>query len=138
MAEVSVDCHRRIVELLCHWMVTEEQYVVTENVDRRAHLRYRFVTGLEYKLIGSKGIVRTGRGRTVNVSNSGLLFESEAALSPGVKIELSITLPLLEAKDVALHLQITGWVVRMQDNCAAVRFERRIFEIQSTANYPSL
>jgi hypothetical protein len=81
-------------------MVTEEQYVVTGNVDRRAHLRYRFVTSLEYKLIGSKGIERTGRGRTVNVSNSGLLVESEAAMSPGVKIELSIKLPLLEGKDV--------------------------------------
>jgi hypothetical protein len=120
-------------------MITEEQYVVTRNVDRRAHLRYRFVTSLEYKLIGSKGIVRTGRGRTVNVSNSGLLFESEAALSPGVKIELSITLPLPEGKgDFALHLQITGWIVRTQDNCVAVRFEQRIFEIQSTANYPPL
>jgi hypothetical protein len=119
-------------------MVTEEQYVVTGNVDRRAHLRYLFATSLEYKLIGAKGIVRTGRGRTVNVSNSGLLFESEAALSPGMRIELSITLPLLVGKDVALHLQITGWTVRTQDNCTAVRFERRIFEIQSTANYPSV
>jgi hypothetical protein len=50
---------------------------------------------------------------------------------------MSITLPVQLDKDIALHLQITGWTVRAQGNCTAARFERYIFEIQSPANHPS-
>jgi hypothetical protein len=94
---------------------------------RRVDRRYPIDAELEYKLIHGRNVFQTGEGRTINVSSSGILFESRRALPPGMEIELSIAWPARLGDAVALKLCVCGRTVRAQDNCTAVQIQRHTF-----------
>ena len=85
--------------------------------------RYSIQRPLEYRLRGLGG--RTlGKGRTLNISRRGLLFETEDELSVGSKIEVVVQMgPTSEdGPDVNLHLH--GVTVRTQRGAVAVAIKK--------------
>src|SRR6202158_4905548 len=64
---------------------------------RRSWSRFPIVAELYYR-VRKHAEVETGRGRTVNISSSGILIETDHALPPGLRVDLSI-----------------AWTVRLND-----------------------
>jgi len=75
--------------------------------------------------------MKTARGWSVDISNSGVSFEADDALPEGTWIELSIVWPARLDKDVELELCASGHVVRRDNNRTAVRIERHVFRTRS-------
>lgn len=92
--------------------------------ERRAGRRYPIHAGIEYKLILGRRVVRTGTGRLVNISRSGLLFECAHGIPPRTKIELEVDWP---AQAVKMALHVTGQTVRNQGVSTAMTILRSSF-----------
>jgi len=88
---------------------------------RRSSLRYPIHADLEYRLLDSDRVVQAGRGRTVNFSSTGILFESESALPAGKKVRLIVQWPARLDNRVALSLHVVGQTVRREFNFTAVQ-----------------
>src|SRR5215472_8866479 len=102
----------------CHQRVTP---------DRRSHRRYPVSVELEYRLFLPEGHVQVGRGRTINLSGGGVVFEAEASIPVNTPVELSILWPLRTGDQAQVELHATGKTVRAQDLQVAVKFDRSRF-----------
>jgi hypothetical protein len=71
--------------------------------------------------------MESGSGHTLNVSSGGVLFESNHRMRPGAAVELAIVWPALLSKIAGLTLWVTGRVVRVEQNRAAVVIKRHEF-----------
>jgi hypothetical protein len=91
--------------------------------ERRRDGRYPVQVDLEYRTISGGASARGGVGRTVNISSSGVLFESGEALPPGIDLELSIAWP----GPHGLKLCVTGLTVRTDDHGTAVEMREPAF-----------
>ena len=89
--------------------------------DRRSRRRYPIDLQLAYKVMRRHQVCRTGSGRTVNISGSGICFEPDATLDPGSPVELSIAWPVLLDDTCSLQLIVTGKVVRCGRTGTALR-----------------
>jgi len=87
---------------------------------RRSHRRYPMNVELEYKLLDGKTVLKTGFGRTLNLSSTGVLFECQETLPVGTQIRLSLAWPARLNDKVGLTLCINGRTVRSSGNCAAI------------------
>ena len=87
---------------------------------RRSHRRYPIYVDLEYKLLDGRQVLKTGAGRTLNLSSSGILFESDEALPPGMSIRLSLNWPAQLNDRVGLTLCINGRTIRSSGRCNAI------------------
>ncbi|HEV3199775.1 MAG TPA: hypothetical protein VGZ73_17850 [Bryobacteraceae bacterium] len=112
--------------------LTSQQSPNSRTIYRRVDRRYPIDAELEYKLIYERNVFETGQGKTINVSSSGILFESERALPPGMEIELSIAWPARLGDAVRLKLCVSGRTVRAQGKCTAVLIQRHIFRTRGT------
>ena len=88
--------------------------------DRRSGHRFPIGAELCYLLLNGKTIVAAGHGRSVNISRSGVLFESMHPVRPGQQIELSVAWPALVDGIVRMQLRASGRTVREQDSRTAV------------------
>ena len=52
--------------------------------------RYPMTLELQYKLMDRGRVERVGVGRTVNISSSGVLIETDRSLPPGGSVELAM------------------------------------------------
>jgi hypothetical protein len=93
--------------------------------ERRCYRRYPIVATLKYTLLRRNQVVRCGDGRTLNLSSHGVLFLSELALPPGMRVSLSIALPPRFNGEAESRLCVMGRTVRREDRATAVAFERR-------------
>ena len=84
--------------------------------DRRSARRYQVDVTLEFRIVRGGEVIRTGRGLTSNISESGLLFQCEEPLAPGLDIELSINWLGHES----LQVRAAGRTVRTEDGHCAV------------------
>ena len=80
--------------------------------DRRTGHRFPIDVDLAYFLLDEKSMPYAGRGRTVNISSSGVLFQSPHSLRPGTQIELSIDWPARIDLTVRMQLWALGRTVR--------------------------
>jgi len=95
--------------------------------ERRHSRRFPIEVEVCYLLLKGKAIRRTGRGRTINISSSGILLESMQPIPPGIPIELSITWPARIDGIVHMRLKVSGRTVRNQENRTAVHIRRYEF-----------
>ncbi len=80
--------------------------------ERRVHRRYPLILELEYVLADKRGSLQPGRGRTVNLSSGGVLFQPDRPIPAGVfKAQLAVRWPA-RPDGTALQLVIHGYVVR--------------------------
>lgn len=103
--------------------------------DRRSWPRYPVAAPIEYRVIRGR-CTATGQGKTINLSSGGVLFQSDQYVANGMRIELAIGWPV-RLNDVAgLTLHVTGFTLRSQGKCAAVRILRREFRTRAVAGRP--
>ena len=77
-----------------------------------------------FKSMGRKPDVESGKGQTVNMSSTGVLFSTDGELTPGRRIELSISWPAQLDGICPLQLVAEGCVVRTEPGKAALEFQR--------------
>jgi len=87
-------------------MSSAVQSQIASTSGRRSNYRYPIRIDLEYRLLKGSRVLKAGRGRTVNFSSSGILFESEESLPPAMRIHLSIAWPARLNNRVALNLHV--------------------------------
>ena len=70
-----------------------------------------------------------GRGKTINISASGILFAAQHPLVVDADVELMLRWPLLLNDEFPLHLKVNGRVIRTEGNCAAIEILQYEFRI---------
>ena len=76
----------------------------------------------------------SGTGRTVNISNGGILIVTDRPLSPGMRLEIEVDWPVIAADEGSLKLLIQGYIVRSKKNgvaLAGVKILRHMFHTTS-------
>jgi len=99
--------------------------------ERRTKRRFHIEQEVRYKLLYGQRIAETGRGTTVNISSGGLWFTTDAILTTGIPVEISMNWPVLLNDSCPMKLMIYGCVLRSNERGAAVAIERYEFRTQS-------
>ena len=100
--------------------------------DQRSHQRYPIVLDLEYEFMDGGQVQRAGYGRTLNISNGGVLFELTKDVpdnipQPSGAVELTIGWQFVLQEICALRLRVRGRVVRTEFRRFAIELEQREF-----------
>ena len=89
------------------------------------------ITGQKQKLSRSQ-VDSEARGKTLNISSSGILFTTDQVLIPGRRLEVSIDWPAQLNDKVPLKLIARGRVVRFEGNRAALEILQHEFRTRGT------
>lgn len=95
--------------------------------DRRRDRRYDIALDLRWKLIRRRKTLEIGSGRTIDLSSSGIRFEAGRNLPVGLKVQLSISWPVLLHGASPLQLAVDGRIVWTTSSHAAIRIEQHEF-----------
>ena len=82
---------------------------------------------VRYSVVGRRGPVETGSGRTIDMSSSGMSFTADTPLPIGQTLDMSIDWPVRLDDDVQLQVVVSGVVVRSTGAVIALRIERHEF-----------
>jgi PilZ domain-containing protein len=99
--------------------------------ERRAAQRFPLVLHLEYKAYRGAALVKTGGGRTINLSSAGVLFHADTHLEPGLRLELLIDWPAAPNGSTRMHLVQYGDVLRSDEDRIAVRVLRHDLRVET-------
>jgi hypothetical protein len=103
--------------------------------DRRAARRYPLQLALHYRLRKKDRLVGEGSGKTVNISNKGVLLALSGQTYPkGAVAELSIHWPVEQGPQVRQWLNVVGVVLRTDANGVALQIVRHDFSTPSGDN----
>ena len=100
--------------------------------ERRASDRFEINQEVRYKILGSRGHSRTGVGKTLDISSSGILFTTEDCVAAGKRVQVSMDWPAKLNGSCRLKLVALGKVVRSDVGQVAVRIEKYEFRTQGT------
>jgi hypothetical protein len=93
--------------------------------EKRLHRRFPITLDVQYELLTRSHVERFGSGRTINISSSGIFFESGNDLPTSGPIELILDWPL---EGVANRkLMVRGRIVRRDAIGTAVKMTRHKF-----------
>ncbi len=96
--------------------------------ERRRAWRYPLQLELDYRLRKKDRLVGEGSGKTVNISNKGLLLALIGQTCPrGAVVEMSIHWPVDHEPSVRQWLNVVGVVLRSDEQGVAVRIARHDF-----------
>jgi hypothetical protein len=87
--------------------------------------------------LNRKSDTEPGRGQTVNMSSTGVLFTTDQELMPGRRIELSISWPAQLNDTCKLKLVAKGRVVRAEAGKAALEIQQYEFRTLGSAGFPA-
>jgi hypothetical protein len=96
-----------------------------EPQERRSSTRFPLTEDVTYRTQGKA--ILTGAGKSVNIASGGLLFTTTSRLPLGRTVEVSVNWPALLDGSCPLKFIATGPVVRVEENCAAIRIDRYEF-----------
>jgi hypothetical protein len=99
--------------------------------ERRDSIRFPLVLELTYTATGRRVVVRSGTGRSVDLSSSGLSFISDRPLPTGQRLTVSIEWPVLLGGKTKLQLLLWGVIVRTDGTATALRIEQHEFRTRS-------
>lgn len=99
--------------------------------ERRGAARFPIEQEVRYKVYG-RNSVETGKGRTLNISSGGVLFTTSQALRAGDRLELSVNWPAQLDNKCPLKLVMTGRIVRVNDEHAAIAIDHYEFRTQGS------
>jgi hypothetical protein len=100
----------------------DQESKATERIagDRRCDRRYSVLLDLRWKLVHRRRVVDAGAGNTLDLSRSGVRFESGRPLPEGMNVELAISWPVLLRGVAPLQLVVQGRIVRSQGGQVAI------------------
>ncbi|BDC48526.1 hypothetical protein F183_A08420 [Bryobacterales bacterium F-183] len=103
--------------------------------DRRSADRFPIEREVRYRPLSTrKGVEEPGTGKTINMSSTGILFQTDRMLLPGHRLELAVSWPAQLNNSCPLKLVAKAKVVRtVSDTMAAVEILQYEFRTQSKA-----
>ena len=117
---------------------TEQEVAVTHMTDqgeRRGSSRFPIERAVRFKVVSRRNDVEVGRGQTVNMSSTGVLFTTDQDLTPGRRVELSISWPAQLNDSCPLKLVAKGRVVRNEPGKAALEIQQYEFRTVGTNGF---
>ena len=108
-----------------------------EHGERRESNRFPLERPVRFKILNRKNDAEPGRGQTVNMSSTGVLFTTDQELMPGRRIELSISWPAQLNDTCKLKLVAKGRVVRTEADKAALEIQQYEFRTLGSAGFPA-
>lgn len=96
--------------------------------------RYPIVVDVTYQVLNGDQVVKTGQGRTVDISSRGLSFESEEILPPGKQVKLAVTWPAMLNNRVGLNLHVLARTVPARNGCTAVEILKYEFRTRPSGS----
>jgi hypothetical protein len=108
-------------------MVDANSGAAHETGERRRAPRYPMAANVNYRLLRPQRLNQECSGKTVNISNHGLLFDAQAEIAAGEAIGMSIEWPAPHAARREIHLSVTGRTVWTHERQTAVVFEQTTF-----------
>lgn len=103
------------------------------NAERRASYRFPLERQARFTVIETRGALRSGMCRTVNMSSRGILFLWDNPLREGKRLELAVSWPVRMNATCPLKLVARGRVARSSAGFAAIEIERYEFRTQGSA-----
>lgn len=100
---------------------------IVDHGERRGSSRFPIERAVRYKVISRRNASEPGRGQTVNMSSTGILFTTDQELLPGRRIEISISWPAQLNDSCPLKLVAKGRVVRTEPGEAALEIQQYEF-----------
>jgi len=101
--------------------------------DRRASDRLAIGQEVRYKVLAKdKRESKTGVGKVLNMSSSGVLFSTETTLREGERVELTVSWPARLNEVTPLKLVAVGRVVRSEEKQAAIVIEKYDFKTRGS------
>ncbi|MEO8658395.1 MAG: PilZ domain-containing protein [Bryobacteraceae bacterium] len=97
-----------------------ENHVKVTGSERRLRRRYRLELELSFHYSDRQGEPRVGRGRTADISHSGILFQTDKPPPVGSVAELHITWPFLLQDVCGLEFVAQGEILRSDDRGTAL------------------
>jgi hypothetical protein len=97
--------------------------------NRRRNSRHNFATELTFTATNGTGTALAGRGTTVDMSARGLLVELDREVEAGARVQLALAWPGTYHNCERVRLDITGQVVRVEGQRAAVRILTHEFRV---------
>jgi hypothetical protein len=101
--------------------------------DRRGASRFPIEREIQFRVLSKRNGEEAGTGKTINMSSSGILFETDQVLRPGKRVEINVSWPAQLNDQCALKLVARGRVVRWEEGRTAVEIHQHEFRTQSTA-----
>ena len=98
-----------------------------QQADRRASTRMEIERDVQYRVLNRGQADAEARGKTLNISSSGVLFTTEHVLIPGRRVEVAIDWPAQLDNKCALRLVARGRVVRFEGDRAALEILQHEF-----------
>ncbi len=105
--------------------------------ERRGSSRFPIERAIIYKAIGRKTDLEPGRGQTVNMSSTGILFTTDQDLTPGRRIELAISWPAQLDDTCPLKMVAKGRIVRTEPGKAALEIQQYEFRTLGAGGFPA-
>jgi c-di-GMP-binding flagellar brake protein YcgR len=99
--------------------------------ERRSADRFPIEQEIRYRPVTRRQQDEGGSGKTVNMSSSGILFETQAGLAPGKHLEVSVAWPAQLNNKTPLKLVARGRVVRVDDRLAALEIQHYEFRTKA-------
>lgn len=91
--------------------------------ERRSAARYPIVLDVRFRAHRKRSNCH-GAGRTINISSSGALIESQHSVSAGMRLEIALDWPTLLDGEVALLLVAVGRVAWINPSSFALAFSQ--------------
>ena len=107
-----------------------------EHGERRGSSRFPIERAVMFKLLGRNASSEAGKGETINMSSTGVLFRTESDLTPGRRIELSISWPAHLNDTCPLKLVAKGRIVRSEAGHAALEIQQYEFRTLGSSGFP--
>ena len=98
--------------------------------DRRSRRRFEINLPVRIKLLGRKSVTDIVGGTVLNLSSTGIAFETDELPQIGALVELSISWPILLHGKTPVKLVAQGTVVRTDGQLAAAAVVRYEFRTQ--------
>ncbi len=96
--------------------------------ERRVGVRVALAWATWYET-GSSARKRTGVGRVIDMSSSGVAFTTESFLRRGTRVSLRIQWPVKLEGEVPVELFVAGKLVRSERTKAALQYDRTAFRL---------
>ena len=109
------------------------ELVAPPSKERRAGVRVPLAWVMRYEA-GSPAHKKTGAGRTIDMSSSGVAFTTESLLRKNTRVALHIPWPVRLDGNVPVELFAEGKVVRTEQSRAALQYDQIAIRVATSEN----
>ncbi len=103
-----------------------------QTIERRASSRMTIERDVQYRQLNRAQPEADSRGKTVNISSSGVLFTTDQVMIPGRRVEVAIDWPAQLNNKCALKLVARGRIVRYEGDRAALEIMQHEFRTRGS------